>query len=73
MTERSFTVYPRHLGAHHAWRVSAASAESAVVAFIEAFHPTDDSPLRLVVLDGLTGHQHCYQIDLEQGEAIACD
>ncbi len=70
---RRFSVHARHV-AHTARILEEASFEAAAVAYVEEFHPrmTDDHAMSVVVREVTTGHEHCFRIDLETGEAAPC-
>lgn len=71
---RRFSVHAREVDHNHARLVEEASFEAAAVAFVEDFHPpvgTDDA-INVIVREVATGHQHCFRIDLESGEASPC-
>lgn len=71
---RSFSVHARHIDAHHARRVEESSFEAAAVAYVEDFHPTvtDEPDISVIVRDVASGHEHCFRIDLETGDAAPC-
>lgn len=71
---RQFSVHARHIDHHHARMVDEPSFEAAAVAYVEDFHPpmTDGNEISVIVRDMTTGHQHCFRIDLESGEASPC-
>ena len=71
---RRFSVYARHVDAHHARFLEEASFEAAAVAYIEVFHPllADGHEVSVVVREVATGHEHCFRIDVDSGEASPC-
>ncbi len=71
---RQFSVHASHVDAHHARTLREASFEAAAVAYVEDFHPPmiDSHEISVIVRDIATGHQHCFQIDLESGAAAPC-
>jgi hypothetical protein len=71
---RSFSVHARHIDAHHARTVEESSFEAAAVAYVEDFHPpvTDEPDISVIVRDVASGHEHCFRIDLETGDAAPC-
>jgi len=71
---RSFSVHARHIDAHHARTVEESSFEAAAVAYVEDFHPTvtDDPEISVIVRDVASGHEHCFRIDLDTGDAAPC-
>jgi hypothetical protein len=72
---RRFAVHAAHEGAHHDRRVEGRSFEDAALAFVENWHPAVDAEgeVSVIVLDCETGHRQCFRIDMETGEAGACD
>jgi hypothetical protein len=73
MPDREFSVRARHVESHHARTVSERSFEAAAVAYVEDFHPAaDDGEISVIVRDVAKGHEHCFRIDLESGEAAPC-
>jgi hypothetical protein len=71
---REFRVHVRHIARHHAQVVRETSFEAAAVAYIEVFHhaENDDHELSVLVHDIGTGHEHCFRMDLDTGEAAPC-
>ena len=71
---RSFSVHARHVDAHHARTLQEPSFEAAAVAYVEDFHPpmVDDTQISVIVRDVATGHEHCFRIDLDSGDATPC-
>lgn len=71
---RQFRVHARHADSHHARLLEEVSFEAAAVAYLEDFHPPvgEDSEISLIVRDVGTGHEHCFRIDLDSGEAAPC-
>lgn len=71
---RSFSVHARHVNPHDARVVREGSFEAAAVAYAEDLHvaPDEGEEVSLIVRDLLTGHEHCFKIDLESGETSAC-
>ena len=55
-------------------RLEAAGFEDAAVAFVELYHPSVDAAGAVAVLvrDLETGVQHCFRIDLDDGEIAPC-
>jgi hypothetical protein len=73
MSDREFRVHARHVDSHHARTVFERSFEAAAVAYVEDFHPAgEDGEIRVIVSEIATGHEHCFRIDLESGEAAPC-
>ena len=72
---RTFSVHTRQTGRHHSRILTEASFEAAAVAYVEDFHPPvgEDNEVSLIVRDVGTGHEQCFRIDLETGEAAPCD
>ncbi len=70
---RPFRVHARHLDSQHARVLQEASFEAAAVAYVEDLHPTaGDDDISVIVRDLATGHEHCFRIDLDSGEAALC-
>ncbi|MHB8286516.1 MAG: DUF5961 family protein [Caulobacteraceae bacterium] len=71
---RPFSVHARHVDAHHARTLQEASFEAAAVAYVEDFHPSmaDGHEISVIVRDVATGHEHCFRIDLDSGDAAPC-
>ena len=71
---RSFSVHARHVDAHHARVLKESSFEAAAVAYVEDFSPPlgDDHAISVIVRDLGSGHQHCFRIDLDTGDAAPC-
>jgi hypothetical protein len=71
--DRQFRVHARHLDSHHARTLSEASFEAAAVAYVEDLHsPGDDPEVSVIVVELASGHEQCFIIDLETGEAAPC-
>ena len=47
------------------------SFEAAALAFAEAWTPDDQ--LAVIVCEVETGHERCFRLDLEAGEAAPCE
>ena len=71
---RRFSVHARHIDAHHARVLEERSFEAAAVAYVEDFSPavSDDHEISVIVRDLGSGHQHCFKIDLDTGDAAPC-
>ena len=70
---RQFSVYARHIDSHHARTVTEPSFEAAAVAYVEDLHPAGDAAeISVIVRDIASGHEHCFRIDLDTGEAAPC-
>ncbi len=70
---RQFAVHARHVDAHHARTHEERSFEAAAVAYVEDLHDIgNEHEISVIVRDLDSGHEHCFQIDLETGEAAAC-
>jgi hypothetical protein len=71
---RQFRVHARHIDSHHARTLEEASFEAAAVAYVEDFHLTvgDEKEISVIVREVETGHEHCFRIDLDSGEAAPC-
>lgn len=71
-TDRRFSVHARHEDRHRARVVVEPSFEAAAVAYAEdLLHPAEPE-ISLIVRDLDSGHERCFRIDLETGEAAAC-
>ncbi len=70
----TFRVHARHVDAHHARTLQEPSFEAAAVAYVEDLHdlPGDGDEISVIVRDIESGHEHCFRIDLESGEASPC-
>jgi hypothetical protein len=72
-SDRQFRVHARHLDRHHARTLSEPSFEAAAVAYVEDLHPPGDGPeISVIVVDLASGHEQCFIIDLDTGEAEPC-
>jgi hypothetical protein len=70
---RRFHVQARHVEAHHARVLMESSFEAAAVAYVEDLHAvSDEAEMRVVVRELDSGHEHCFTIDVETGEAAPC-
>jgi len=69
-----FSVHARHLGAHHARLLDEVSFEAAAVAYVEDLHGTaeEGQAISVIVRELDTGHEHCFRIDLDSGDAAPC-
>jgi hypothetical protein len=69
-----FRVHARDLADHRARVVMEPSFEAAAVAYAEDFPHTidDDTQVRVIVRDLETGHEHCFTVDLDTGDADDC-
>jgi hypothetical protein len=71
--DHEFRVHARHLDRHHSRIVSERSFEAAAVAYVEDLHALGDEPeIRVIVIDVASGHEQCFIIDLDTGEAGPC-
>ena len=72
---RRFSVHAHHDDRHPARIVEEASVEAAALAYVADFHPPADlfGEVRVIVCDLEAGAEHCFRIDLEDGEAAPCD
>jgi hypothetical protein len=71
--DRLFSVHARHLDSHHARTLSERSFEAAAVAYVEDLHAIGDEPeISVIVRDVASGHEHCFRIDLDSGDAAPC-
>ena len=71
---RRFSVHARHVDRHHARVVEERSFEAAAVAYMEDFPlaAADEHEISLIVRDIGSGHEHCFRIDLDTGDAAPC-
>lgn len=71
---RPFRVHARHVDSHHARVLDEASFEAAALAYVEDFHPpmTDAREISVIVRELDTGHERCFRIDLDSGDAAPC-
>jgi hypothetical protein len=73
---RRFRVHARHIDGHHARLLDETSFEAAAVAYLEDFasqaSARDEHEISVIVHEVGTGHEHCFKIDLDSGEAIPC-
>ena len=71
--DRLFAVRARHLDSHLTRVVAEPSFEAAAVAYVEDLHTLGDEPeISVIVRDVASGHEHCFRIDLDTGEAAPC-
>jgi hypothetical protein len=72
--DRQFSVHARHIDRHHARVISEQSFEAAAVAYCDDFGDGlgDAAEINVVVRDLDSGHEHCFRIDLETGQAGPC-
>lgn len=71
---RRFSVHGAEEAPSRAHLVEGASFEDAALTFAEHQHPQEDGEaLALLVEDCETGERQCFRIDLETGQAGACD
>jgi hypothetical protein len=71
--DRQFRVHARHLDRHDARIVSEQSFEAAAVAYVEDLHAVGDDPqISVIVLEVASGHEQCFTIDIDTGEAQPC-
>lgn len=73
-THRTFHVHARHEGRHASHRVEGKSFEEAAVAFVERWQPSVDAEgeVSVLVSEGETGSEHCFTVNLLEGDATAC-
>jgi hypothetical protein len=71
---RTFRVHARHIDAHHARTIREPSFEAAAVAYVEDLHelPDDGGEISIIVRELESGHEHCFNVDLESGETSPC-
>ena len=72
-TDRRFSVHARHEDRHRARVMTEPTFEAAAVAYVEDLpHGDADAEISLIVRDLESGHEHCFRVDLETGEAAPC-
>jgi hypothetical protein len=71
---RRFSVHARHVDRHGARIVLEPTFEAAAIAYVEdlAPFPAGEPELSIIVRDLDSGHQHCFRVNLETGEAGPC-
>ena len=70
---RQFSVRARHVDTHHARTLDERSFEAAAVAYVEDLHDLGgEHEISVIVRDLGSGHEHCFRIDLDSGEAAHC-
>lgn len=69
---RQFSVHGRHEDRHHAKLVMEQSFEAAAVAWVDDAHFAGELEISVIVLDVESGHEHCFRIDVDTGEAAPC-
>lgn len=71
---RAFRVHARHIPAHHARTLQEPSFEAAAVAYVEDLHemPGAGEDISVIVREIDSGHEHCFRIDLDSGDATPC-
>jgi len=73
LINRQYSVCARHIDRHHTRLIFEPTFEAAAVAYVEDFHPPSaDAQMTILVRDVESGHEHCFRIDLETGQANAC-
>jgi hypothetical protein len=69
---RTFSVAAREDRGRHAHTLTETSFEAAAIAFVERWAAASDQALSVVVRDVESGHEHCFRIDLDTGDAAPC-
>ena len=71
---RAFSVHAREVDHHHARLLEEASFEAAAVAYVEDFGPFagETGEISVIVREVQSGHERCFRIDLQTGDASAC-
>ncbi|MDP1873536.1 DUF5961 family protein [Phenylobacterium sp.] len=71
---RRYSVHAHQDERHPVRIVEEASFEAAAIAYVEDFHPPADADgeIQVLVCDLASGHEHCFRIDLDSGEAEPC-
>ncbi len=71
--DHRYRVHARHLDMHHARTVSEQSFEAAAVAYVEDLHALgDEHEISVIVRDIESGHEHCFRLNLDTGDAALC-
>ncbi|MDP1618656.1 DUF5961 family protein [Phenylobacterium sp.] len=72
--EREYCVHLAQADRQAARRLTECSFEAAALAYVEDMHLPDDADgeVSLVVQDMESGHEHCFRVDLDNGETSAC-
>jgi hypothetical protein len=72
--QRPFRVRARHEDEHHGRVVIEDTFEAAAIAYVEHLpHASGDpSQISVVVQDLQSGHEHCFRIALDGGDAAPC-
>ncbi len=72
---RRFCAHAAHDGPPGRRIIEEAGFEAAALAFVETWHPPADmrGEVSVIVTDQDSGKQQCFRIDLETGEAGACE
>ena len=72
-TTHRYRVHARHVDAHHARTLEERSFEAAAVAYVEDLHDVGaEHEISVIVHELDSGHEHCFRIDLDTGDAAAC-
>ncbi|CAN5329640.1 hypothetical protein BH10PSE4_BH10PSE4_48720 [soil metagenome] len=71
---QTYRVHARGEAASHAHAVDAVTFEEAAVAFVELWHPPVDADgeVSVIVRAADSGVEHCFRIDLDNGDAAPC-
>jgi hypothetical protein len=71
---RRFRVHASHIARHHARVTLEPTSEAAVVSYIEGlpFAIDDRVEISIIVRDIDTGHEHCFRVNLDTGDAAPC-
>ena len=73
--DRRFSVHARHEDRHRARVILVPSFEAAAAAYVEDRPVTigdDDREISVIVRDLDSGHEHCFRVDLDNGETQPC-
>jgi hypothetical protein len=71
--DREFSVHARHVDRHHARVVVESSFEAAAIAYVDDFALIgEETEISVIVRELASGHEHCFRIDLDTGEAGPC-
>ncbi|RZJ95638.1 MAG: hypothetical protein EON88_10380 [Brevundimonas sp.] len=72
---RAFVVHAAHEGRGAGHRVDGHSFEDAAVAFVERWSPTvsAEGEVQVIVRDVDDGREHCFVVDVDDGDASPCN
>ncbi|RZJ88995.1 MAG: hypothetical protein EON88_20465 [Brevundimonas sp.] len=72
---RAFVVHAAHEGRGAGHRVEGKSFEEAAVAFVEIWGPavSTEGEVQVIVRDADDGREHCFIVDVNDGDAAPCN